>query len=177
MRLLAFSYPWPHCCYVRSGPLKRNGTSPEPPKIALSTGKLKRARKRTYHSSPIRTMRIPLCWLILHVGGSAHGLSFGYPWRGWPDLLGPEAGDLLGVIRLRSCWLPGDRWRHSSFFTRAVDFGFTKSVDETLSKWGHDPYSLPTWFGPSPHYRPDVVICSFQVHARRARQHRRRPCW
>jgi len=44
-------------------------------------------------------MRIPLCWLILHVAESAHGLSFGYRGEGGQNLLGPEQGDLLGVIR------------------------------------------------------------------------------
>ena len=46
------------------------------------------------------------------------------------------------------------------FFTRAIDFGFTKTAAETLEKWGHDRIlSDVVWV--IRRYRPDVIILGF----------------
>src|SRR6202041_1135406 len=46
------------------------------------------------------------------------------------------------------------------FFTRAIDFGFTKTASETLQKWGHDRIlSDVVWV--IRRYRPDVIILGF----------------
>src|SRR3954470_18003170 len=56
---------------------------------------------------------------------------------GGQNELGPEFGERLGVARtqelLAARQLDGGR----QFFTRALDFGFTKDVNETLRIWDH----------------------------------------
>ena len=46
------------------------------------------------------------------------------------------------------------------FFTRAIDFGFTRTAEETLQKWGHDRIlSDVVWV--VRRYRPDVILLGF----------------
>src|ERR1700739_1119739 len=58
--------------------------------------------------------------------------------EGGQNLIGPEQGDLLGVIRTQELLAARRIDGAEQFFTRAVDFGFTKTPEETLRKWGHD---------------------------------------
>ena len=46
------------------------------------------------------------------------------------------------------------------FFARAVDFGFSKTPEETIEKWGRDRI-LSDMVWTIRHYRPDVVILRF----------------
>ena len=46
------------------------------------------------------------------------------------------------------------------FFTRAIDFGFTKTPQEAFDKWGHDKIlSDVVWV--IRRFRPDVIILRF----------------
>src|SRR5947207_9013660 len=57
---------------------------------------------------------------------------------GGQNLLGPELGERLGVIRTEEL-LDARRIDHAKqFFTRAIDFGFSKTAEETLRIWNHD---------------------------------------
>src|SRR5712692_8089788 len=58
--------------------------------------------------------------------------------EGGQNLIGPEQGDLLGVIRTQE--LLADRHIDGAeqFFTRAIDFGYSKTADEKIEKWGRD---------------------------------------
>src|ERR1041384_130042 len=57
---------------------------------------------------------------------------------GGQNLLGPELRERLGVIRTEEL-LAARRIDHGQqFFTRAVDFGFSKNPEETLRFWDHD---------------------------------------
>src|ERR1700738_1856812 len=57
---------------------------------------------------------------------------------GGQNLIGPELGERLGVIRTHEL-LAARRLDHGQqFFTRAVDFGFSKSAAETVRIWDHD---------------------------------------
>src|SRR5262249_51562114 len=58
--------------------------------------------------------------------------------EGGQNLIGSEQGDLLGVIRTQELLAARHIDGAQQFFTRAIDFGFTKTADETLAKWGHD---------------------------------------
>src|SRR4051812_18568249 len=80
--------------------------------------------------------------------------------EGGQNLLGPEQGDLLGVIRTQELLAARRIDGAQQLFTRAVDFGFTKSVDETLSKWGRERI-LSDMVWAIRRYRPDVVILQF----------------
>src|SRR5277367_5619707 len=58
--------------------------------------------------------------------------------EGGQNLLGPEQGALLGVIRTQELLAARRDDGGEQYFTRAIDFGFTLSAKETLSYWGHD---------------------------------------
>lgn len=79
---------------------------------------------------------------------------------GGQNLIGPEIRDLLGLIRtqelLAARRIDGGR----QFFTRANDFGFSKSADETLQIWGKDNI-LSDVVKVFREYQPDVIITRF----------------
>jgi LmbE family N-acetylglucosaminyl deacetylase len=80
--------------------------------------------------------------------------------EGGQNLIGPEQGDLLGVIRTQELLAARRIDGAEQFFTRAIDFGYSKSADETLAKWGRDKVlSDVVWVIRS--FRPDVVILRF----------------
>src|SRR5260370_37282789 len=58
--------------------------------------------------------------------------------EGGQNLIGPEQGDLLGVIRTQELLAARRIDGAPQVFTRAVDFGFPKTADEALAKWGHE---------------------------------------
>src|SRR2546429_7608926 len=58
--------------------------------------------------------------------------------EGGQNLIGPEQGDLLGVIRTQELLAARRIDGAEQFFTRAIDFGYSKSADETLGKWGRE---------------------------------------
>jgi LmbE family N-acetylglucosaminyl deacetylase len=76
---------------------------------------------------------------------------------GGQNELGPEFGEKLGVARtqelLAARRLDGGR----QFFTRALDFGFSKDVNETLRIWDHQQV-LADVVRVIRTFRPDVVI-------------------
>ncbi len=80
--------------------------------------------------------------------------------EGGQNLIGPEQGAQLGLIRTQELLDARQIDGAEQFFTRAIDFGFTKTVAETLEKWGHDRIlSDIVWV--IRRYRPDVVILGF----------------
>src|SRR5213593_365295 len=80
--------------------------------------------------------------------------------EGGQNLIGSEQGDLLGVIRTQELLAARHIDGAQQFFTRAIDFGFTKTTDETMTKWGHDRI-LSDMVWTIRHYRPDVIILRF----------------
>ena len=80
--------------------------------------------------------------------------------EGGQNLIGPEQGDLLGVIRTQELLAARHIDGAEQFFSRAIDFGFSKSADETLGKWGRERVlSDVVWV--IRNFRPDVVILRF----------------
>jgi LmbE family N-acetylglucosaminyl deacetylase len=79
---------------------------------------------------------------------------------GGQNVLGPEFGDELGVIRtqelLAARRLDGGR----QFFSRAIDFGFSKDYRETLGFWDR-PQVLSDIVRVIRTFRPDVLIARF----------------
>ncbi len=80
--------------------------------------------------------------------------------EGGQNLIGSEQGDMLGVIRTQE--LLGARRVDGAeqFFTRAIDFGFSKTPQETIAKWGHDE-TLSDMVWVIRRYQPDVVVLRF----------------
>src|SRR5438045_3238860 len=79
---------------------------------------------------------------------------------GGQNLLGPELQERLGVIRTRELLAARQIDHARQFFTRAVDFGFSKSADEALRLWGRDKIlSDVVWV--TRKFRPDVIVTRF----------------
>ena len=80
--------------------------------------------------------------------------------EGGQNLIGPEQGDLLGLIRSHELLEARRIDGAEQFFTRAIDFGFSKTPEETLAKWGRERIlSDVVWV--IRRFRPDVVILRF----------------
>src|SRR5664279_4204940 len=80
--------------------------------------------------------------------------------EGGQNLIGPEQGAALGLIRTQELLDARRVDGAEQFFTRAIDFGFTRTADETLKKWGHDRIlSDVVWV--VRRYRPDVILLGF----------------
>jgi LmbE family N-acetylglucosaminyl deacetylase len=80
--------------------------------------------------------------------------------EGGQNVLGPEQGAALGLIRTQELLDARRIDGAEQFFTRAIDFGFSKTADETIAKWGHDAVlSDIVWV--IRRYRPDVIILGF----------------
>ncbi len=57
---------------------------------------------------------------------------------GGQNEIGPELFQSLGVLRTEELLAVHRFDGAEQFFTRAVDFGFSFSVEESIQKWGHD---------------------------------------
>jgi LmbE family N-acetylglucosaminyl deacetylase len=79
---------------------------------------------------------------------------------GGQNLIGPEQGPELGLIRTQELLAARRTDGAEQFFTRARDFGFSKSPDETLRIWGHEPV-LADIVTIIRRFRPDVIITRF----------------
>ena len=80
--------------------------------------------------------------------------------EGGQNLIGSEQGAQLGIIRTQELLAARQIDGAEQFFTRAIDFGFTRTAEETLRKWGHDRLlSDVVWV--IRRYRPDVILLGF----------------
>jgi LmbE family N-acetylglucosaminyl deacetylase len=79
---------------------------------------------------------------------------------GGQNLLGDEKGELLGVIRTQELLAARRTDGSEQFFTRALDFGFSKGPQETLAIWGHD-LALADVVWNIRRFQPDVLITRF----------------
>jgi len=80
--------------------------------------------------------------------------------EGGQNLIGSEQGAQLGIIRTQELLAARQIDGAEQFFTRAIDFGFTRTAEETLQKWGHDRIlSDVVWV--IRRYRPDVILLGF----------------
>src|SRR5882672_7383536 len=80
--------------------------------------------------------------------------------EGGQNLIGSEQGAQLGLIRTQELLAARQIDGAEQFFTRAIDFGFTRTPEETMQKWGHDRIlSDVVWV--IRRYRPDVIVCGF----------------
>lgn len=79
---------------------------------------------------------------------------------GGQNLLGPELRERLGVIRTRELLAARQTDHARQFFSRAIDFGFSKSADETLRIWERDKILADVvWVIRK--FKPDVIVTRF----------------
>ena len=79
---------------------------------------------------------------------------------GGQNLIGTEIGAAVGVLRTQELLSARRIDGGEQFFTRAVDFGYSKSSDETLENWGKDEI-LGDLVWVIRKFRPDVLITRF----------------
>ncbi|WP_434381942.1 PIG-L family deacetylase [Melittangium boletus] len=100
-----------------------------------------------------------LAWLA---GG--RGLRAGYlsmtRGDGGQNLIGTEQDELLGLIRTHELLAARRVDGAEQFFTRARDFGYSKSAEETLRVWGHDAVLADVVLAIR-RFRPDVIVTRF----------------
>jgi LmbE family N-acetylglucosaminyl deacetylase len=89
---------------------------------------------------------------------------------GGQNLIGPEIREVLGVIRTQELLAARRIDGGEQFFTRAIDFGFSKSADEAFATWGreavlHDAVKILRQF------QPDIIITRFPRDERAGHGH------
>jgi len=79
---------------------------------------------------------------------------------GGQNLLGTEQGAALGLIRTHELLEARKLDGAQQFFTRAIDFGFSKNTTDTFKQWDEDSIIADVvWVIRK--FRPDVIICRF----------------
>src|SRR5580704_619203 len=80
--------------------------------------------------------------------------------EGGQNLIGSEQGAQLGIIRTQELLAARRLDGAEQFFTRAIDFGFSRTAEETMEKWGRERLlSDMVWVIRK--YRPDVIVLCF----------------
>ncbi len=80
--------------------------------------------------------------------------------EGGQNLIGSEQGDELGIIRTQELSAARKIDGAEQFFTRAIDFGFSKTADETFTKWPREKV-LGDVVWNIRRFRPDVIVLRF----------------
>lgn len=84
---------------------------------------------------------------------------------GGQNLIGNEQSELLGLIRTQELLAARRTDGAEQFFTRAIDFGFSKSPEETFKVWDKELIlSDAVWVIRK--FRPDIIITRFPEDAR-----------
>ncbi|WP_276875591.1 PIG-L family deacetylase [Chryseobacterium joostei] len=100
-----------------------------------------------------------LSWLIndQNVETSYLSLTRG---DGGQNLLGTEQGAALGLIRTHELLEARKLDGAQQFFTRAIDFGFSKNTTDTFKQWDENSIIADVVWTIRK-FRPDVIICRF----------------
>ena len=79
---------------------------------------------------------------------------------GGQNLIGPEKGSEIGLIRTQELLQARSIDGGEQYFTRAVDFGFSKSPEESLEIWGKENVLADiVWVIRK--FKPDVIVTRF----------------
>lgn len=84
---------------------------------------------------------------------------------GGQNSIGPEQAELLGIVRTQELLSARRVDGGTQFFTRAMDFGYSKSADETLTIWDRENL-LSDMIWVIRKFRPDVLITRFPADER-----------
>jgi LmbE family N-acetylglucosaminyl deacetylase len=110
-----------------------------------------------------------LAWLVHRQHADAAYLSLTRG-DGGQNLIGDELGEALGVIRTEELLAARRLDGATQYFTRAYDFGFSKSAEETYTHWPKDSV-LRDVVTVIRAYRPHIVVAIFSGTARDGHGH------
>ncbi len=82
--------------------------------------------------------------------------------EGGQNLIGPEQGVEIGLIRTQELLSARRIDGAEQFFTRAVDFGYSKTAEETFAFWGKEK-TLGDIVWVIRKFRPDVIMSRFST--------------
>ena len=100
-----------------------------------------------------------LTWVERGLGGDAAYLSLNRG-EGGQNLIGPELGVGLGLIRTGELLAARRLDGGQQFFSRAYDFGYSKSSDETFRFWPRDSLFADV-VAVVRRFRPQVIVSTF----------------
>lgn len=80
--------------------------------------------------------------------------------EGGQNLIGSEQGELMGVIRTQELLAARRIDGAEQLFTRAIDFGFSKNAEETLTKWDREKVLSDVVYHIR-RFQPDVIVLRF----------------
>ncbi len=80
--------------------------------------------------------------------------------EGGQNLIGSEQGDQMGIIRTQELLAARKIDGAEQFFTRAIDFGFSKIADETLTQWPREQVLADVVWNIR-RFRPDIIVLRF----------------
>jgi LmbE family N-acetylglucosaminyl deacetylase len=80
--------------------------------------------------------------------------------EGGQNLIGPEQGDQMGIIRTQELLAARRIDGAEQYFTRAIDFGFSKVAEETLTQWPREQVLADVVWNIR-RFRPDVIVLRF----------------
>lgn len=89
---------------------------------------------------------------------------------GGQNLIGPEQGPMLGLIRTQELLAARRLDGAEQLFTRARDFGYSKHAEEALAIWGHDDVLSDVVLAIR-RFKPDVIITRFSPDDRETHGH------
>lgn len=89
---------------------------------------------------------------------------------GGQNLIGNELSEKLGVLRTQELLAARSYDKASQYFTRAVDFGYSKSAEESFEKWGKEEI-LSEVVLMIRKFRPDVIVTRFPPDKRGGHGH------
>jgi len=81
--------------------------------------------------------------------------------EGGQNKVGSNLSDVLGVLRTEELLAADEYYGVEERFSRVADFGFSKSADETFSKWGGHDIALGDMVRVIRTFRPDVLVARF----------------
>ncbi len=100
-----------------------------------------------------------LTWVARGLGGEAAYLSLSRG-DGGQNLIGPETGVGLGLLRSRELQSARRIDGARQYFTRAYDFGYTRSLEETLERWPEE-ILLEDAMRVVRRFKPQVLVAVF----------------
>lgn len=89
---------------------------------------------------------------------------------GGQNLVGSEKGDAMGVLRTQELLEARKIDGAKQFFSRAVDFGYSKTADETLEIWDRNAVLADVVYTIRK-FRPDVIVTRFPPDERAGHGH------